>query len=393
MLHFFCIHRLVVEEKHNVPFFFGLGAAPGTGRFCQATRKSPHAFAGVGGRFPGRAFCATFAAMNPESHAAEAPRVWVLADERAGNRGQCLGVAEALGLDHQVKEIAYSPWAALPNVILGASFAGISSHSRAQLMPPWPDMVIAAGRRTAPVARRIRRLAEAGGGGCFLVQIMHPGAGAFDFSLIAQPGHDQPSEAGNILAITGAPHLLTPDRLNREAERWQGRFDGLTRPWIALIVGGSTRRRRFTSAMARELGARASKLALLTGGSLLVTTSRRTADATETLIDAITAPSRIFRWDTGKDEDNPYHGYLALADAVVVTGDSVSMCSEACAGTGPVYIYAPPALTVPKHARLHADLYQLGYARPLTGDYESWSHPPLNAAVDVAAEIKKRLGL
>ena len=69
------------------------------------------------------------------------------------------------------------------------------------------------------------------------------------------------------------------------------------------------------------------------------------------------------------------------------------MCTEACAGTGPVYIYAPPALSVAKHARLHEELYQLGYARPLAGDVEPWSHPPLNPALAVAAEIKKRLGV
>lgn len=331
--------------------------------------------------------------MNAESPAGS-PRVWVLADDRAGNRGQCLGVAEALGLEHQVKEIAYSPWASLPNSVLGASFIGITDSSRSRLTPPWPDVVIAAGRRTAPVARRIGRLGKAaGGGGCALIQIMDPGAGAGEFALIAQPSHDRPSHGGNILRIIGAPHRLTPQRLKQETSSWRGRFDDLAKPWIALIVGGSTRRRRFSPAMARELGARASKLALLAGGSLLVSTSRRTGEATDALVDAITAPSRIFRWDTGADEDNPYHGYLALADAVVVTGDSVSMCTEACAGTGPVYIYAPPALTVPKHARLHADLYRLGYARPLTGDFEPWSHPPLNPAVEVAAEIKKRLRL
>ena len=331
--------------------------------------------------------------MNTDRQAGKPPLVWVLADDRAGNRSQCLGVAAALGPDYLVKEIAYLPWAALPNAVLGASFIGLASSSRAQLTPPWPDMVIAAGRRTAPVARRIGRLVKAGGGsGCALIQIMHPGAGVGDFSLIAQPNHDQPAQGENIIPITGAPHRLTPERLKQEMSTWQGRFDDLAKPWIALIVGGSTRRRRFTPAMARELGARASKLALLAGGSLLVSTSRRTGEAADTLIEAITAPSRIFRWDRGAVEDNPYHGYLALADTVVVTGDSVSMCTEACAGNGPVYIYAPPALTVPKHARLHAELYQLGYARPLTGEYEAWSHPPLNPAIEVAAEIKKRLG-
>ena len=327
------------------------------------------------------------------------PTIWVLADDRAGNRSQCLGVADALGLDTEIKEITYSSLAALPNLVLGASFTGLDHDSHLKMRPPWPNLVIAAGRRTAPVARRIKRLKERGGGKCDLIQVMHPGAGAGEFSLIAQPNHDQPTGGGNILPITGAPHRLTPPRLADEASIWQGRFDDLPKPWIALIVGGSTRRRRFTPVMARELGSQASKLASMAGGSLLVSTSRRTGEATDTLIDAITGSSRIFRWDRDSAEDNPYHGYLALAGAVIVTGDSVSMCSEACAGTRPVYIYAPSALTVAKHARLHGELYQKGYARPLDGtlpldgDLDNWTHPPLNPAIEIAAEIKKRLSL
>ncbi len=318
------------------------------------------------------------------------PEIWVLADGRAGNRSQCLGVAGQLGLAYQVKELDYGPLAALPNGLLGASFAGLAGESRAGLSAPWPDLVIAAGRRTAPVARKIGRL---GGDGCFLAQIMHPGAGAEDFGLIAQPRHDRGGEGANVIPITGAPHPLTAERLREEADRWRGKFDDLPKPWIALIVGGSTRRRRFTGDMARELASLASRMAATAAGSLLVTTSRRTGDATDPLIDAIDAPNRIYRWGEGEGKDNPYHGYLALADAVIVSGDSASMCSEACAGTGPVYIYAPPALTVPKHARLHDDLYEQGYARPLTGEYEDWTHPPLNPAQEIADAIRQRLGL
>ncbi len=320
------------------------------------------------------------------------PTVWILTDDRAGNRSQCLGVADALGWTYQVKELDYGGLSSLPNFLLGASFAGLKEQSRAGLGPPWPDLVIAAGRRTAPVARKIGRLA---GPGCFLAQIMHPGAGAGDFGLIAQPRHDSRSGGGNIFPMTGAPHQLTPARLEEEAKRWNGRFDDLPRPWIAVIVGGSTRRRRFTGAMARDLGAVVSKMALAAGGSLLVTTSRRTGDATESLVNAIDAPRRVYKWGQGEDEggENPYLGYMSLADAVVVTGDSASMCSEACAGTSPVYIFAPPALTVAKHARLHADLYEQGYARPMNGILEDWTHPPLNPAAGVAAAIRERLGV
>ena len=353
-----------------------------------------------------RVLCDVFQPMNSDSENTKPPVVWALIDDRAGNRSQCLGVADALGLDYRTQKIGTGPLAKLPNALLGASFAGLNAATRAGLTPPWPDLVIAAGRRTAPVARKIRRL---GGGNVFLAQVMHPGAGAGEFGLIAQPRHDRaPHRTGpglkesgdNVHSITGAPHRLTPERLAEEAERWRGRFDHLPKPWIALIVGGTTRRRKFTNPMARELGARASKMALLVGGSLLVTTSRRTGAAAEALIGAVNAPAHVHRWqDSSQDvggEDNPYHGYLALANGVIVTGDSVSMCSEACAGTGPVHIYAPPALITPKHARLHAGLYEQGYARPLadTADgFETWSHPRLNPAREVAVKIRKRLGL
>jgi len=328
--------------------------------------------------------------------AAENPLVWALVDDRAGNRSQCLGVAEALGFPHETKTLRYRKLAGLPNALIGASFKGLDRKSRAQLTPPWPDVVIAAGRRTAPVARKIGRLS---GGRCFLAQIMQPGAGANEFGLIVQPSHDRKRAGGNVLAVTGSPHGLTAATLEAAADRWRADFESLPKPWIALIVGGSTRRRKFTPAMARELGRRASRMASRAGGSLLVTTSRRTGNVTDALLAAVNAPARVHRWpgdeqgDKQGGGDNPYVGYLALADAVIVTGDSASMCSEACATAAPVYIFAPPALTVAKHARLHAELYEKGYARPLAGALGPWSHPPLNAAEDVAAAIRDRLGL
>ncbi|MEE8351992.1 MAG: mitochondrial fission ELM1 family protein [Rhodospirillales bacterium] len=322
-----------------------------------------------------------------DTPSSNSPSVWVLADDRAGNRSQCFGVADALGLNYHVKNPTYGSLACLPNFLLGASFAGINHSSRSQLSPPWPDLVIAAGRRTAPVARKIKRLA---GPECFLAQIMHPGPGAGDFGLIAVPNHDGAINAPNSISFTGAPHGLTAERLAEEEKRWQGRFDDLAGPRIALIVGGTTRRRTFTSNMAAELARMASDMAIGSGGALLVTTSRRTGDAEAALLDSINAPSRVYRW--GEEGENPYLGYLACADAIIVTGDSVSMCSEVCAGTGPVYIYAPPALITPKHARLHAELYEKGYARPLNSTLEIWNHAPLNPARDIAAAIRERLG-
>jgi mitochondrial fission protein ELM1 len=47
-----------------------------------------------------------------------------------------------------------------------------------------------------------------------------------------------------------------------------------------------------------------------------------------------------YRWSAAHSEDeNPYLGYLALADILVVSGDSASMLAEASATGKPVFIY------------------------------------------------------
>jgi uncharacterized protein len=317
--------------------------------------------------------------------------IWNLIDDRAGNQSQCLGVGEALGLKYEIRDLEYTAAAALPNFVMGKSFGGLTPSSRVNLVEPWPDLIIAAGRRCSPVARHIK---EMNGGNTFLVQIMYPGdAGIDEFDLVCTPRHDAIQDGDNVFQIIGAPHRVTQDRLATARQEWRERLIYLPAPRIALIVGGSTKRRTFTQQMASELGAAASKMAIDVGGSLMVTTSRRSNDSVEALINEIKAPAEIFKW--GDEGENPYLGFLAMAEGVIVTGDSVSMCSEAAATSGPVWIYAPKKLTTHKHGMLHQQLVEDGYAKYLDAIggtcFEQWQHPPLNAATQISAEIKKRL--
>jgi mitochondrial fission protein ELM1 len=317
------------------------------------------------------------------------PVIWVLRDDRPGTAAQALGVAEALGLPFIEQPLVYDGLAKLPNLLRGASLIGVDAATRARLVPPWPDVVIAAGRRAAPVARWIKAQA---GKRVVLAHIMNPGRrGAADFDLIALPHHDctvPGGDAPNVLRITGAPHRITPAVLQQAATAWRARIAHLPRPAIALLVGGATRQRPFPAETARDLAVRVGAMARGVGGSVLALTSRRTGAEAEAILEgALPEPRYLFSWSKGGD--NPYRGFLALADAIVVTGDSVSMCSEACATPAPVFIYAPPGLAVPKHERLHRALIAAGYARAFDGAYAQWSHPPLNAATDVAAALQK----
>jgi len=308
--------------------------------------------------------------------------IWVLADDRPGNVSQALGVAEALDLPLTVKTIRYNALGKLHNALRSASRFGLEHWSRKAIeVKPAPTLVIAAGRRTAPLARWLKRRY-----GSRLVQLMDPGwPGRARFDLIAAPLHDDLPAASNVIRTLGACHRARPALLAAEAARWKGRLPDLPRPWTLVSVGGSTASRRFTAADARALIEACRDLP----GSLLVVTSRRTgAEAESALAKALPDNGWLCRWqDRG---DSPYLALLSLADQVVVTGDSMNMCCEACANGGPVFIFAPAHLIEPKHALLHEDLIKQGYARPLGGDPTPWRHPPLNASGAVAAEIRRR---
>lgn len=315
--------------------------------------------------------------------------VWLLLDDRVGNRSQCLGVADALDVSCVEKELSYAPLAKLPNRVFGASFIGLAKSSRNALVAPWPDLVIAAGRRTAPVALKIKRLSKMK---TKLIQIMWPGSYEIDqFDLVCVPNHDEVPDLQNIFRITGAPSSIKSTGNGVADAPLTELFKNLSSPRIALLCGGSTKNRHFTDDMASELGRSASTMALGSGGSLLVTTSRRTGKATEALLHEIHAPSHIHRWDDGGE--NPYRAILQQADAIIVTGESISMCSEACSTGKPVYIYGPQSLVTEKHRRFHQELYDLGYARPLETAFNTWTYEPLDAAGQIASHMRAQFSL
>ena len=321
---------------------------------------------------------------------ASPPLIWALTDDRAGNTAQVLGVVEALNLPVMIKDVRYNVLSKLPSAFTGANAYTLVTESRKALeacLPGLaPDIVISAGRRTAPIARWIKRRALKP---ILLIHLMYPPSGVWDFDFIIVPNHDRLPSGGdreNIMRITGAPHQVTADHLNLAEENWKTQLGGIPRPFIALLMGGSTHSKTFPPKRVGEFGRAVYRMAAEVGGSILLTTSRRTGVASEKALDeAIPEPRQAFFWSRGGEI--PYMGFLALADAIVVSGDSVSMCSEACATPAPVYIYAPDDITTPKHRRLHQELYKLGLARPFLGRFDNWAHKPLNSSVEIASAI------
>ena len=305
----------------------------------------------------------------------EAP-VWVLADPRAGTAAQALGIAERLGVPHRALALEWGPLARLPWPWPTA--LGLSPSARAALLPPWPRLVISAGRRSAPVALRLGRR------GVRTVHCMRPGFGADAFDLLVLGWHDSPPQAPNILPILGATHRVTPARLAAARAEWS-EFATLPGPRVVLLLGGPVRGEGMDPGVAATLGRRVASFA----GSVLASASRRTgAAATRALAAALAGvPHRLYAWgDTGP---NPYLGFLAWADALVVTGDSVSMLSEALVTAAPLFIADPGGLG-PRHRALHESLYAAGQARPLAAAPAPYTRTPLDETGRVAEAVRAR---
>jgi mitochondrial fission protein ELM1 len=262
----------------------------------------------------------------------------VVTGYRAGERAQILALAEALGWPFEVKELDYRPSAARISLFRDSNLRGFRLDRSSRLVPPWPDLVITAGMRNEPACRWIRAQSA---GRTRIVHIGRPWARLEQFDLVVTTPQYRLPARSNVLHNTLTLHRVTAARLQAEARRWESRLAALPRPRIAVIAGGDSGPMTFGRKAAARLAREASTMARAQGGSLLVTTSARTAPAAaEALAAAIEAPVHFYRWRRD-DDDNPYFGYLALADAIIVTADSISMLTEACATGKPVYMFDP----------------------------------------------------
>ena len=84
------------------------------------------------------------------------PFLWLLMGYKAGDNTQVLALAEALDWPFEAKKIVYRPTELLTNLLLGPTLAGVQRNNSSALVPPWPDLVITAGRRNEPVARWVK---------------------------------------------------------------------------------------------------------------------------------------------------------------------------------------------------------------------------------------------
>ena len=373
------------------------------------------------------------------------PKVWVLTDGKPGHTTQSIGLAEALGWPYEIKALNFTALAGLGTVLrsrLGATRLGVDRATSAELAAPWPDVAIATGWRPAPVTRWI---GEQSRGRTRTVQLGRKGGRVADvYDIVVACGYFQLPLHPRRIETSAPLNRVTTASLDAAAAAWPDLYDQMVNPRIALLFGGSSRRHDIAPELARRIGAEVRAFAEASGGSIFAVTSRRSGKAaTDALAegfgDALGETARIDRWRDNRP-DNPYLACLALADVIVVTGESESMVAEAAACGKPVYIYPIPekplgfwtriesfivgiALTRRHNRRgtlkpqrglrrfcarlidrglvqprrnlnlLHEALVARGMAQMFGAPLETGERPVLHEADEVAAQIRQRLNL
>ena len=312
---------------------------------------------------------------------------WVLTDGKAGDEVQCIGVAEALGLSPDIRRVRpRAPWTwAMPWGPVDPREA--PGRPGSPIAPPFPDLLIASGRRAVSYLRRVKRDS---GGRTFTVFLKDPRTGAGTADLIWVPLHDR-LRGDNVLVTLTSPHRVSQARLDAARAAPPAALAALPAPRVAVLLGGDSRHHRFTDDDVGRLAGGLERMAG-EGASLMVTASRRTPAALSERVRALVGRLGGFYWDgTG---DNPYLPILAMADGIVATADSVNMVGEACATGRPVFIFEP-AERHPGSAR-KANLFlkgilDQGAGRFFDGHLERGAYPPLNSTPVIAAAIAERL--
>ena len=228
--------------------------------------------------------------------------------------------------------------------------------------PPFPDIILACGRRVARHARWFGRQ------GCFVVYIHKPPSEPF-FSRFARrvlsrlralfsktparrsacrsgrpfaydlvlPSYHDACEGASVVPTLLSFHRVRPERMAQALDPWRDRLAPIPgKRKVVALIGGPSRSNRWTRAQSEHIAGWLAYFSAQEDTQLYVTSSRRTPASLRAKIR--TYP--CYSWHG--EGDNPYFALLGLGDIFLVTSDSVSMVSEALFTGKPVWRFFVP---------------------------------------------------
>ena len=286
--------------------------------------------------------------------------VWAIFDNRTGNRQQLTGVLNELNLGYEKLEIKYNRYAFLPNVIIQliGGFLHIKNNINLDNIKN-PHVLIACGRRTVPVALKVYKDLPYKP---FLIQLMYPRFTLYKklYDMIIVPEHDRTPKHKNIYKFIGTPNQISHLTKTEQSKILSKKKNSI----ILILLGGNHGKYKLNITLINKI-INSVMISAEKNDCIYITTSRRTSLQGIKYIDKQFAKNKkikqIYHPNTSS-ENNPIVNFLYECKEIVVTGDSMSMISEACSINKPVRIFYNKNICSPKQIAYCKKLIEEGYA-------------------------------
>ena len=346
-------------------------------------------------------------------------RIWVLSDGTTGMRLQSVALAEALmrarpGWTFDDFSITPHPLiralpraaAMLPGLPLygaaddRAGSAGRTALARRPHAGRYPDILITCGRRMAGYALALKRRARidgrVDGRAMQIVHIQDPRLSPSLFDAVLVPRHDR-ARGPNVLVTTGSLNRLTLAGIQAAMMEMPSRWLETRRTAVAVMLGGDNRRYKVTAEMGDAMADRLAAFARASGAMLMIMASRRTPDGLVERVCAKLPPDAVMLPQEG--EPNVYPGILGMAQAVIVSSDSVNMATEAAVTGKPVMIApwqtateANPSGESVRIRAFHDHMFAAGHSVPIGTTIPNGPFERLDEMAAVTDELLWLLG-
>ena len=301
---------------------------------------------------------------------------WVLSSGLIGCENQCLGVIERLGLETEIKKIR-------PSMAVSVFAPYGIPFLNPQVREPWPDLVIAAGRKTIPYLKYIRRASKKE---CKTIYLQDPRIDSKEFDIVWAPEHDS-IEGNNVIKTITSPNRITNELLNYHHNEWLGKLSKLKGPYIGFLIGGKSKAYDFNDDECEKI-IKAITFVISNGYTPLITLSRRSPKNLSNRIKNLLINKKNLFYD-GKG-DNPYFAILKASEIIITTPDSANMISEAINVPKPVY-YIDIKSNSKRFNKFINSLVNSGHIRPFENNIDYFENKKLDPTKEIVDYIYKNL--
>ena len=301
---------------------------------------------------------------------------WIISSGLIGCENQCFGITERMGINAELKRIIPSKFISLTAPYGRPIFDN-------QLNSPWPDLAIAAGRKTIPYLRHIKRLSK---NRCKTIYLQDPKINSETFDIVWAPLHDK-IKGHNVIKTVTSPNRVNDDLLIKSYNEWAHLFAKFSKPLIGFLIGGKSKAYKFSHSECNKI-LDSIRLTLDKGNTPLITISRRTPKNLTIKIKELLKEKEHLLYDG--EGPNPYFAILKASDVIVVTPDSANMVSEAISVPKPVYF-----IDMESHSKRFKKfintLVNSNHIRPFQEELDFFQNKKLDATQEIVDYIHENL--